>query len=300
ALMRVRPRVVAIMETELWMNFLHSAKLVGARTFLLNARLSSKAFQRARLLKFFYRHCLRYIDYCFAQSELDAERLRSLGKDNVVVMGNSKYDDRIEHGRVDWRKELCMQEDEKLLVVGSTRSEYEEDIVLQALRGLNVRVLFAPRHLERASFIVQRARSYGFDVGLRSEGETHKNLVVLDTFGELASAYSFAYVAIIGGGFEALGGQNVIQPLSVGCPVICGPHMFNFKQPVEEALAVGALEVASNSAELRDAIERLLVDPQERRRRSEAGKQLVERNKGAAMRVALEIEKVWNQFLVDS
>lgn len=295
ALLKVRPRVVAIMETELWMNFLHSAKLVGARTFLINARISDRTFRRARWLRFFYKRCLQYIDYCFAQSEQDAERLRFLGKDSVVVMGNTKYDDRVEAGMIDWRKELQMQEDEKLIVVGSTRTEREDDLVLQALKGLNVRVLFAPRHIERASLIVQRAQNYGFDAGLRSKGENHKRLVVLDTFGELASAYPFAYLAVIGGGFEPLGGQNVIQPLSVGCPVLCGEHMFNFKQPVEEALEVGALQIVSDAWELRAAIERLLADPQERQRRGEAGKQLVERHKGSARRLAGEMARVWQE-----
>ncbi len=297
ALLRVRPRVVAIMETELWMNFLHSAKLVGAQVFLLNARISDRTFRRARWLKFFYKRCLRYVDHCFAQSKQDAERLRYFGKEEVVVMGNTKYDDVIEPGTIDWRKELQMKEGERLIVVGSTRSEKEEELVLQALKGLKERILFAPRHIERAPFVVQRAQSYGYDAGLRSKGENHKRLVVLDTFGELASAYPFAYLAIIGGGFEPLGGQNIIQPLSAGCPVLCGKHMFNFKQPVEEALAVGALRVVSDAEELRSTIEHWLANPEERQQRGEAGKRLVERNRGSAKRMAMEIVKAWQKSL---
>ncbi|MCL6641656.1 MAG: 3-deoxy-D-manno-octulosonic acid transferase, partial [Candidatus Rokubacteria bacterium] len=93
---------------------------------------------------------------------------------------------------------------------------------LEALAGVEARILFAPRHVERSDEVVASAKALGYEVGLRSLGEFDRQLVVLDTLGELAGAYAGADIAIVGGGFSRLGGQNLIQPMAVGVPVICG------------------------------------------------------------------------------
>ncbi|MCH8274031.1 MAG: 3-deoxy-D-manno-octulosonic acid transferase [Armatimonadetes bacterium] len=290
AMLRVRPSVVAVMETELWMNFLNAAKFAGAKTCLINGRLSDRSFSRARRLRLFYRALLKNVDVCMMQTERDAERIRTLGAERTEVAGNSKYDETGAPERdLDWTAELQMREGERLIVVGSARGETEEEIVLSALRGLDVRVLFAPRHIERADAIEKRARELGFEVGRRSRGQNQAALVILDTFGELASAYHQAYAAIIGGGFDDLGGQNVIQPLAAGCPVVCGPHMRNFREPFEDAKAAGALLVAKDAPSLRGALGSLLSGPAKRDAMGEAGRRLVESRRGASERYASTI-----------
>ncbi|MER3466436.1 MAG: hypothetical protein C4340_04730, partial [Armatimonadota bacterium] len=209
AMLRVEPAVVAVMETELWMNFLTAAKSIGARTCLLNARVSDRSYRQARWLRFFYRAMLERVDECLAQSEVDAQRLRSLGARTVRVVGNCKFDEALrEEGTISLRSLMNLRDGEPLIVVGSARGEEEERLVIEALAGIEARILFAPRHIERAEEVAKAAKEHGFDVGRRSLGELEKPFVVLDTLGELSGAYVGADVAVVGGGFSKLGGQN--------------------------------------------------------------------------------------------
>lgn len=297
AMLRVEPAVVAIMETELWLNFLTAAKSIGARTCLLNARVSDKSYRRARWFRFFYRAVLARVDRCLAQSEMDAERLRALGARNVRVVGNCKFDEALSGEKTTpFRSLMNLREDEQFIVVGSVRGEEEERLVVEALKGIQARILFAPRHIERADEIVAMAKTSGFDVGKRSLGELDKPFVVLDTLGELAGAYVGADIAIVGGGFAKLGGQNLIQPMAAGVPVLCGPHMFNFRSAFEEALREGALLVAEDAPSLRALVESLLADASLRAKMGKAGRRVVERNQGSAKRYAEEVAHLAHNF----
>ncbi len=297
ALIRVEPCVVAVLETELWLNFLQSARSLGAKTCLLNARISDRSYKRARFFKWFYRAVLRHVEFCGAQSEVDAQRLRSLGAERVEVLGNSKFDEaQPERSERSFREQMGVSEEETLIVVGSVRGEDEEDFVLDSLQGVQSRVLFAPRHIERAEAIREKAERRGFEVGFRSRGEWDRRMVILDTIGELASAYEEADLAIIGGGFARSGGQNLIQPMAVGVPVICGPHMFNFRTVFDMARRAGAVAVASTPEELRDHIVRLLADPAARSQMGAAGREIVETNRGSSRRYAEVVRRLADEF----
>ena len=296
AMIRVEPAVVVIMETELWMNFLSAAKMTRAKTCIANGRISERSFRRAIPLRFFYRALLRNVDECFMQTEADYGRIKALGASTASVLGNSKYDEASAPDmKINWQTELELREGCALVVVGSARAE-EEDFILEALHGTNARILFAPRHIERAAAVAEKARAAGFETGLRSAGQNGKKLVILDTFGELASAYAFADLAVVGGGFADLGGQNLIQPLAAGCPVICGPHMRNFLEPFEAGIAEGAVRVASTSAELRSQVREVLDGAELRRCMSAAGRELVARNQGAAKRYAMAVAELARGF----
>lgn len=292
AMQRVRPAVVAILETELWMNFLWAAKTFRARTLLVNGRLSDRGYRGARRVGFFYRALLRDLDRCLMQSETDAERIRSLGAQDVVVLGNAKFDQAVEGlaaDPADWRQKLGIPTGEPVLVVGSTRGEEEEAFVAEALRDLPVAIVWAPRHLERADALADLLARERGGVARRSLGEGGST-VLLDTYGELSSVYSIADLVIIGGGFANHGGQNLIQPLAHGVPVLHGPHMQNFRASAEAAQTAGATEVASTPRELREAVQRLLNDPSRRERMGAAGKALVRAGAGAGRRYAEAIQ----------
>src|SRR5688572_4301414 len=126
AMSRVRPSVVAIMETELWYNFLWAAKAFGAKTLLINGRISDRSFPRAKFFKFFFKSMLKNLDRCLMQSERDRSRIADLGCKQAEVFGNSKFDQAIEGLDADpseWRHKLGLEEGKPVLVVGSTRSE---------------------------------------------------------------------------------------------------------------------------------------------------------------------------------
>jgi len=291
AMERVRPKVVAIMETELWYNFLWCAKALGAKTMLVNGRVSDRSFPRAMKLRWFYKTLLRLVDRSFMQTEKDAERIKCLGADAPSVVGNSKFDEAVEGLDANpnyWRRELSIPEEKRVVVIGSTRGEEEENFVLNALSSIdlpNVVVIHAPRHLERVPEIEKWASKCFVKVTLRSKGGGG-DYIILDTYGELSKMYSIADVVIIGGGFANFGGQNLIQPLAHGKPVIHGPHMQNFSEVAEAALAARASIACSSPAELAVALQFLLGDDGLRKAMGEAAEALVQANAGAATRYA--------------
>jgi 3-deoxy-D-manno-octulosonic-acid transferase len=290
AMQRVQPRVVAVMETELWMNYLWAAKSFDARTMLINGRISDRSYPRARLFRFFYRRLLAMVDRCSMQTPSDAERITFLGAAHVEVLGNCKFDQAAEGLDADpdkWRSELGIPADAQVVVVGSTRGEAEEQFVLEALASLpaDVWIVHAPRHLEGVPDLAVRAGEKLGSAALRSRGETGRYLI-LDTYGELAQVYTVADVVVIGGGFSNLGGQNLIQPLALGKPVLHGPHMQNFRDAADMAQKAGASRICATPGELADAINQILTDEDLRRRMGAAARQLVSENLGASKRYA--------------
>jgi 3-deoxy-D-manno-octulosonic-acid transferase len=287
----VRPHAVAIMETELWLNLLWAAKVLGARTLLVNGRISDKNFRISRHLRFFYRQIFRRMDRVLAQTEGDRKRLEALGATSVQVLGNTKFDqaaDSVVADPVAVRAEFGIPDGRKVVVIGSTRSELEEQWVVKALKGIGLQdlaVVHAPRHIERGAALGALVESTFGAVAYRSKGERGEYLI-LDTYGELAKAYAAADIAVVGGGFDHFGGQNIIQPMALGKPVLHGPNMENFRQAAAEAVAAGASRVCASPEELEAAINELLTDASLRTRMGQAAQALVQASLGAAHRYA--------------
>ncbi|MEQ1822591.1 MAG: 3-deoxy-D-manno-octulosonic acid transferase [Fimbriimonadaceae bacterium] len=300
ALMRIRPEVVAIMETELWMNFVFSAKELGIATLLINGRISDRSFPRSQKVRFFYRALLANVDRCLMQTQRDADRILAIGARSAEVFGNSKFDQAVEGLQEDllsWRQELGIAPDLPVVVIGSTRSEVEEEIVASALGkiGREIGLIWAPRHLERADAVAEHiAETFG-QCARRSRSE-RGNHVLLDTYGELAKVYCVADIVIIGGGFDQLGGQNLIQPLAHGKPVLHGPYMHNFQDVTTESLRVGSSRVCSNAAELAEALIQLLDHPEIAANMGAEGRAFVAANAGASERYAIAIQEAGSKM----
>ncbi|MBX3118250.1 MAG: hypothetical protein KF784_04235 [Fimbriimonadaceae bacterium] len=291
AMMRVQPAVVAVMETELWMSFLWQAKAFRASTLLINGRISDRSFPRSQKIAFFYRPLLGYVDHCLMQSEVDAERIKALGGQNVEVLGNCKFDEAVEGldaNAAEWRRELKLPDGKPVLVIGSTRGEMEEKFVLEAIASVGldrVSVVHAPRHMERVPALAEQVQAAFGSVALRSKGEGG-SYVLLDTYGELSKVYSVADIVVVGGGFDNLGGQNILQPLAHGKPVLHGPHMQNFRAVADAAQAAGASQTCGSPEELAAAINELLEDSVKRESMGAAAAKLVQGNLGASERYA--------------
>ncbi len=283
----IQPKLFLILETELWLNCLFYARKCGTKSLLLNGRLSDKSYKSSIAIKFFYQKMLALLDAILVQTDIDKMRFESLGAKNVTVIGNSKFDE-------PKSDPINLPIAKEYIIIGSVRGEFEENFILEAISGLNQNIVFAPRHIERAVPIAVKATALGFNVGFRSKEQWDKPFLILDSYGELAGLYSEAMLAIIGGGFDNLGGQNIIQPMAVGCTVICGPNMKNFREPFELAKQEGALLVASTPGNLKDKIMVLVNSPELRATMGEKGIQLVEKNKGAAAKYAAIIKKEFN------
>lgn len=294
AMTRIRPDVVVIMETELWYNFLWAAKAIGAQTLLINGRISDRSFRRSSRVAFFYRALLGHLDHTLMQTEEDARRISALGAKAPEVFGNCKFDqavDGLDADPAEWRADLGLPEGVPVVVVGSTRGEDEEKFVLDALEPMrdDVVIVWAPRHLERADAVAVGMNARLGPTARRSKREKGTRLV-LDTYGELAKVYSVADVVIIGGGFGDHGGQNLLQALAHGKPVVHGPHMQNFRDVADAAGRQGATVVAVTPSELRAALQDILADPAKAQTTGEAGRKFVEDNAGASRRYALAIQ----------
>ncbi len=244
-----QPAVGVLMETEVWPNLLHAAQREGVPMVLANARLSEKSQRKGERFAALLRPALRCLTLALAQSDDDAMRLRASGVGEVIVAGNLKFDvtpdpAQLARGRA-WRDAL-----QRHAVLAASTREGEEAPLLDAWLALQVPrplLLIVPRHPQRFDEVASLVRAKGLVLSRRSEWvdapapAAHTADVWLgDSLGEMALYYAAAHVAFIGGSFAPLGGQNLIEAAACGCPVVMGPHTFNFADAAELALRAGA------------------------------------------------------------
>lgn len=294
ALGRARPTVVAVMETELWPNFFWMAKRMGSKTLVLNGRLSARTLRKSWLARAFYGEVGKYVDKVLAQTAADAASFISLGFRDVADAGNTKFDAALDglDRTTTWRAQLEIPEESRVIVVGSTRSEYEVKFVVDALMLAGIltnpdfNVIHAPRHLEASQFIIQTYQEAGVTSIARRTESKAATVTILDTIGELGSVYAIAEVAVVGGGFDTLGGQNIIQALAHGVPVVHGEHMTNFKEVCEGAKVAGATKEVKSSQDLAQALSLILENNEARKEMSENALKFVSSKRGAAKKCA--------------
>ncbi len=292
-LRRIKPRALVLVETELWPELFAGAKRDGVPVFIANARLSDRAFKRTLVFKRLYSNILRGVRVA-AQSEEHAARFGLLGANpkEIVVLGNLKYDlappGNFETVREQLRGYLPGG---SLWTAGSVR-EGEEALVLQAMLTLRttlpgVRLLLAPRHLSRVDVSLKLCERAGLRAALRSRGVTGNwDVLLLDTVGELWSAYALASAAFVGGSLVSLGGQNVLEPAFLGKPVLFGPHTENFKDAAEGLLSAGGAVRVKDPVELGRRLGDFLADPAAAEACGLRAKKAVERHRGAVGRTA--------------
>jgi len=276
-----RPRLAVLMETELWPNLLAQCERYRVPVALANARMSEKSARGYRRWRALMGPGIRSLAAVCAQSAADAERLRALGAPRVEVTGNLKFDVVLDQGQWEggreWRKKLGRQ----VLLLASTR-EGEEKLLLEEAEGKSSFLLVVvPRHPQRFDEVAQWADARRS----REPVPSAKARIYLgDTMGEMAFYYAACDVAVIGGSFLPLGGQNLIEALAAGAPVVIGPSMFNFAEATRLALDAGAaIQVGDASAAIREALG-LLSNPHRRSAMAEAGKRLCEAHRGATAR----------------
>lgn len=269
-----RPDFGLIMETELWPNLLAAAAHERTPVALVNARLSERSARGYARIDALVRPALASLSAVAAQTEADAERLRARGARNVHVCGNLKFDvtpdpDGLARGRA-WRAALGGR---PVWLAASTR-EGEEALVLDALAALAARtggtamppplLILVPRHPQRFAEVGALIRARGLTCVARSAQRLpapDTQVWLGDSMGEMAAWYAAADLALIGGSWLPFGGQNLIEAAACGCPVLVGPHTFNFAQAADDATACGAARRLSGAGVIADAVAGLLADP---------------------------------------
>jgi 3-deoxy-D-manno-octulosonic-acid transferase len=271
AVKRIGPSLLLFLETEIWPNLVRQAYRRGIPTILLSGRLSGKALSRYKLARPFFRHVLAQYSALGMQSPQDAERMLELGapEKKVSVVGSLKF---AADGVVSGRAAICSTPDRQIFVAGSSHRG-EELVLLRALQLARagtpgLMMVLAPRHPERFSEVEKllRESSFSFERKTRLQPDQYfqKDVLLLDTVGELTEFFNAADVAFIGGSLVEVGGHNILEPARCRKPVLFGPYMENFKTIAEGMKRNGGAIEVHDAEDLARVLAELLRDPQAR------------------------------------
>jgi 3-deoxy-D-manno-octulosonic-acid transferase len=264
-----RPQLGLLIETEVWPNLVHGCAAAAVPLCLVNARLSEQSLRKAQRLGWLSRPAFAALHAVYAQTEQDAARLRLLGAPVRGVTGNLKFDaapdaQQLARGRA-WRENLGTP-----VVMFASSREGEEQLWLDALQSasvptrealLAVQWLIVPRHPQRFDAVAELLTSAGLTVSRRSGWHdaapaTTGQVWLGDSLGEMALYFGLSDLALLGGSFAPLGGQNLIEAAACACPVVTGPHTFNFADAASQAVQAGA---AFAAADMAVALEKVVV-----------------------------------------
>lgn len=289
---RLQPRLIIVMETEIWPNLYLQAKRLDLPLLMANARISKNSVKHFQRVPGFVAEVLRCTAWIGAQSTDDADRLTMCGADpqQTEMTGNLKFDLTVPASLEETGEALRSRWGRRrpVLVAGSTH-EADENVVIPAFVELLAKLpdallILVPRYPERFSRAAQLARSAGLQTGLRSEGEIcseSAQCFVIDSIGELMTYYACADIAFVGGSMGDQGGHNALEPAALGKPVLLGPNMDNAKDIAAQLIQCNAARRVTNQQEFCQTAEKILIDGSLRDSMGQAGRKLVERNKGA-------------------
>ncbi|BAF71322.1 3-deoxy-D-manno-octulosonic-acid transferase [Sulfurovum sp. NBC37-1] len=246
-------KALVVMEAEFWYLLFALAKRKGAKTLLINARMSDRSFPKYQKMAWLYRQIFKHIDEVYAQTSQDKERLESLGANNVTVTGNIKLSKLPSPTKQ-------LKKPEGLLLCGASTHEGEEALVLAAYHALkkqegSVRLLLVPRHPERFDKVTQMAEAFteahGLSMQRYSQNEAiESDIVVVDMLGELVNLYAISDIVILGGAFEPIGGHNASEAAQFRCKIISGKYYFNQKDIFEAVEGIAVVEASNLSKRL--------------------------------------------------
>ena len=330
-----RPALGVLMETEVWPNLQAQAAQAGVPMVLANARLSERSASKGQRLQRLMRPALSAMRCVLAQTEADAQRLRAMGAGDVRVMGNLKFDlipreDLLARGQR-WRQTLVRPvvlaavtregEEQALLQawiaqrnawpVATSRGAGDAETPGQreAAAPLPPLLVIVPRHPQRFDEVAGLVTAAGLQLARRSAWTASQSdeldapppaahacdVWLGDTLGEMSLYYGLADAALLGGSFAPLGGQNLIESLACGCPIVVGPHTFNFADAADGAIAAGAAERVGDLPAAVALVQQWL-DPAHvtaHAQRKAAGQVFATAHRGAAQRMAEAVVEVW-------
>jgi 3-deoxy-D-manno-octulosonic-acid transferase len=302
--------MLILAETEFWPNLLHGCFSRGIPVVVVNARISNRSWPRYQRLRRLWRPLLSRLSRVLAQSQIDADRLLALGclPDRVSVTGNLKFDVRAAQESEATRLLKSMAAGLRVVVAGSTL-EGEESALADAWPRLlaadsELVLVLAPRHPERFSVVAALLERSGLTWCKRSDWYSEPSaaaratralrpgeIVLLDTIGELASVYSLASVAFVGGSLVPAGGHNPLEPAQFAVPIVMGPHYANFVAIVESLRSHDAMRIAAKE-DLASILIELLRDRVAAGAMGARAKEVFDRQAGATDRCVAAIREL--------
>lgn len=295
-LRKLKPRMLVIMETEIWPNTVLTSRAQGLDVVLANARLSVKSARGYARLSSLTRQVFSAFSRIVAQTEADAGRFRELGASDAqtVVSGSIKFDVQIEDSlrRAARAERDKLQAKERPVWICASTHEGEEELILNAFKTALTQIpdallMIAPRHPERFDLVAAKIKSAGLDYVRRSQGgvPTGRPVLLLDTMGELLLMFGCADVATVGGSLIDRGGHNSLEPAAWALPLVNGPSDFNFVEISQLLQDSGALEIVGSAEALSSQVSALLENESLRKEKGNAGAKVIEQNRGALERL---------------
>lgn len=294
-----RPQLGLLLETEIWPNLVQACHVAKVPLCLVNARLSQKSLHRYARFGRLIQTCLRQFVFVAAQTGEDAQRLVALGAQDVMVIGNLKFDIAPPDAALALGQILRQGFDpaRKVFLAASTR-DGEEEKILDALQGIDVPdllTIIVPRHPQRFDEVAQLLERRGMRYQRRSTEQAvsaETQVLLGDSMGEMFAYYAACDVAFIGGSLLPFGGQNLIEACSAGKPAILGMHTFNFADAAEHAVEAGAALRVADEFELAREVQKLLADQSLRQRMGAAGLAFSRQHQGATGRVMALLQRL--------
>ncbi len=310
----IQPICIILIELELWPNFLIAAARRHIPVVLLNARISEKSLKWYRVIskisQGFCESLTRKENVFCARTGADAIRLVNFGipEAQIFITGNMKFDNIVTDVPEDVKKRLTdlfeMNKNDTVIVCGSTH-EGEEAIILKTFRQIKgkirqVRLVLAPRHVERIHDLVKLIESMGLgwikktslDQGKKIGERKYETIILIDTVGELLTAYSIADCVFVGKSLVPHGGQNMLEPAGLAKPIIVGPHTFNFHEEVQLLQKADAIEIIQDESTLLNKMTYLLEHPDEAREMGRRAQSVVMKQRGATDRNVKVLRKI--------
>lgn len=301
---RIQPKLLVLMETELWPNLLAACHKRKVPVLIANGRLSPRSSRGYGRIRGLMKCMVRPIQGVAAQSQLDGRRFQDLGitPQKIWEMGNIKFDlqlpSYLQEAGAELREELGK---DRLIWIAASTHEGEESIILETYRALkksfpSLLLLLVPRHPDRFNKVAHLCEDKAFRIMRRSQkGPMSEDIDVFlgDTMGELLLFYAASDVAFVGGSFVPVGGHNLLEPAALGLPIVTGPQLFNFVAISEMLQDAKGVTIVQSPAELRQQFEILLGDLSLRRFQGACAKKVVEQNRGALDRLVKLIDQIW-------
>jgi len=308
---RLQPRLIIVIETEIWPNLYLHAQQRHIPLLMANARLSERSARRFKLVPGLVAKILQTVSWIGAQSNDDMKRLVTCGAvlQHTHMTGNLKFDQDVpaslEEKGAALRSRLNHQR--SILVAGSTH-EADENVVIPAFKELlknlpDALLILVPRHPERFTRATQLAKNAGLRTQLRSQGEVcsaQTQCFVIDSVGELMTYYACGDVAFVGGSMGDVGGHNALEPAALGKPVLLGPNMDNAREIAAQLLECNAAQGVSDQQDFCKAAVQILSDDTLRDSMGKAGRRLVESNKGALDLTLKAVGKLLKEHCVNN
>lgn len=299
----LQPKLLILLETELWPNLLAACQLYQVPVALVNARLSERSALSYRRILPITQAMLKSINVISAQFQADAERFIDLGfsPERIHITGSLKFDVTLPINLLEqaqqWQK---IWGENRLVWITASTHPGEEELILQAFKQVrhsfpDLLLVSIPRHVDRVPQLEQLYRSQNYNVNKRSD---HKrdlkdiDILIGDTMGELLVFYAAADLAFVGGSLVEKGGQNPLEPAAVGLPILTGPYTFNFATITEQLKQRNAEIQVNNATELAEQVISLLSDPVRRQKMGREAKKFVEENKGSVLKQMQLIENL--------